>query len=233
MRKSIAAFAVTAFAVAAITPALADQSDVNGKLNDAATIVHEMTASTNSTGVPSSVLKDAKCVAVIPNLIQGGFIIGGRHGDGIATCRTSSGKWSPPAPFSLTGASFGLQIGGQDISLIMMVMNNQGMQSLMSGHFKVGAGVSAAAGPVGRQASASGGWNAAILTYSKSKGVYAGAAIKGAELQKDGGATKSLYRRNPSFSDILDGRVAMPPDQAAHHFVDTVQHAVARAESGS
>ena len=235
-KKSILALTATtvvAFAVTASAQNNSNSSRINHELNQATQTIQQMTSSTTTAGIPSDVLKNAKCVAVIPNLVQAGFIVGGRHGAGVATCRTSSGQWSPPAPFSLTGASFGAQIGGQSIDLVMMVMNNQGMQSLESGHFKLGAGVSAAAGPTGRQASASGGWNAAILTYSHSKGAYAGATVKGAELQQDNSATKALYGHNASFSNILNGQVQMPNEMPAQHFVSAVKTAVHRAGQAS
>lgn len=200
-------------------------SAVNKELSNATDIVREMTGPNANAGIPESVLQNAKCIAVIPGLIQGGFIVGGRHGDGVATCRTSGNQWTPPAPFSLTGASWGAQIGGQSIDLIMMVMNQKGMQALMSGHFKVGAEVSGAAGPVGRQASASGGWKAGILTYSRTKGAYAGITLKGAELQQDDSATKALYGRDVKFSQILNGQASMPTDTQAHDFIAAVERA--------
>lgn len=230
MKKCVLGIAVATFAVAASAPAYC-QSNIDKELTHATQIVQQMTGPSSSAGIPSNVLKDAKCIAVVPNVIQAGFIVGGRHGTGVATCRTSNGQWSPPAPFSLSGASFGAQIGGQSIDLVMMVMNQKGMQALVSGHFKVGAEVSGAAGPVGRQASASGGWKADILSYSRTKGAYAGATVKGAELQKDTSATKALYGRNVSFSQILNGQVSMPSQNQAHRFVSVVRHAVNGAQS--
>ena len=135
------------------------------KVNQSAEIIQQMT--TGNAGIPDSVLTGAKCIAVIPHMVKGAFMVGGEHGSGLATCRTSSG-WSAPAPFSISGGSIGWQIGGQSSDLVMMVMNQQGMDQLMSGHFKVGAGADAAAGPVGRSGSANAGWKAAILTYARS-----------------------------------------------------------------
>ena len=233
MKKSMMAVAAGAIALTVAGQANAQTSEVTAKLTSASEIVDSMTATTNSTGVSPDVLKKAKCVAVIPGLIQGGFIVGGRHGTGVATCKLSNGTWSSPAPFSLTGASFGFQIGGQSIDLIMMIMNNQGMKTLMSGHFKVGAEVSAAAGPVGRQGSADAGNNAAILTYSRTKGAYAGAAIKGAGLQKDDKLTKELYGKDVSFNNILDGQAPTAKTPAAGKFVSSVKDAVAKAKTES
>ncbi len=203
-----------------------NNSDVHARLNSATQIIQSMTTQAPDKGIPQAVLNNAKCVAVIPGMIKGAFIVGGRHGSGFATCKTSDG-WSAPAPFSLTGVSWGAQIGGQSTDLVMMVMNQQGMDGMLSGHFKVGAGVSAAAGPVGRQASASGAWKAGVLTYSRSKGAFVGASLKGAEIQQDDSATKNLYGHNVSFHDILKGQAQTP--EMAQQFVQAVSTAVTHA----
>jgi lipid-binding SYLF domain-containing protein len=202
-----------------------DQSGASGvqtRLDNAANIIQEMTTAAPDKGIPQSVLDNAKCVAVVPNEIKGAFIVGGQRGSGFASCRTAHG-WSAPAPFTMTGISWGPQIGGASRSLIMMVMNQQGMKNLMSGHFKVGAEVSAAAGPVGRQASANAGWKAGILTYSKSKGAFVGASLNGAGIQQDKTATKQLYGRDVSFQQILEGDVHTPV--IARNFVNAVSNA--------
>jgi lipid-binding SYLF domain-containing protein len=228
MRKSLAVLTLGVLAAAA-TIALA-QGKTDDELNQATEVMHELTGPQSNAGIPDAVLKDAKCIAVIPKMIQGGFIVGGRHGDGVATCRLADGHWSPPAPFQLSGASFGAQIGGQEMGYVMMIMNHDGMQALESGHFKVGAGVDAAAGPVGREASGSGGWKASILSYSRTKGAYVGATLQGAELNQDKGATKALYGHEVPFTSILDGQ-AHTDQSAAMHFVHTINHAVERASS--
>jgi lipid-binding SYLF domain-containing protein len=200
-------------------------NDDNGpqqRLQRATQILESMTGPAAKAGIPSAVFHDAKCVAVIPGMVKGAIIVGARHGDGVATCRTQTG-WSAPAFFQLTGASIGPQIGGQKTDLILMVMNDQGMDGLLSGKFKLGAGASVAAGPVGRQASASGGWKAAILSYSRSKGAFAGANVNGAEIQADDSAMNQFYNKNVSFSDALKGSV--PPPAAAQAFLNSVQQA--------
>jgi lipid-binding SYLF domain-containing protein len=138
--------------------------------------------------------------------------------------------WSPPAPFSVSGISWGPQIGGKSTDLLMFVMNDEGMKDLMSGHFKVGADVSAVAGPVGRQGSAEAGWKAAILTYSSSKGAFIGASLNGAALQQDKRATDAWYGPNTSFQDILSGRVSTPNSQA-RAFVNAVENAKESAQA--
>lgn len=199
------------------------QSDIQARLDNSAEILQQLTSSeTPDKGIPRAVLDNAKCVAVVPHEIKGAFVIGGQHGAGFATCRTAQG-WSAPAPFSMTGVSWGPQIGGESRSLVMMVMNSEGMEKLMSGHFKVGGEVSAAAGPVGREASANAGWKAGVLTYSRSKGAFVGADINGAGIQQDDNATKQLYGRDVSFKDILLGTVR--PPAVARTFLNAVANA--------
>src|SRR5438309_12113234 len=135
-----------------------DKSSGNmSELQAATETIQHMSSAAGDKGIPNQVLEGAKCVAVIPKLVKGAFVIGGEHGTGVATCRTSSG-WSAPAPFSVSGISWGPQIGGTSTNLLMFVMNDEGMNQLLSGHFKVGGSVGAVAGPVGRQGSAEAGW---------------------------------------------------------------------------
>lgn len=206
-----------------------DNSGKKTELQKATEIVQKMTNLAPDKGVPNEVLEGAKCVAVIPDLIKGAFIVGGEHGTGVATCRTSSG-WSSPAPFAVSGISWGPQIGGQSTDLIMFVMNEEGMNGLMQGHFKVGGSVSAAAGPVGRSASAEAGWKAGILTYSRSKGAFVGASLNGAELQQDDHATRSWYGQDYKLQQILTGQVhARNPE--AMTFVRAVENAKQSAQA--
>jgi len=200
------------------------------ELQKATETVEHMSATAPDKGVPKQVLEGAKCVAVIPKLVKGAFVVGGEHGTGVATCRTSEGKWSAPAPFSVSGISWGPQIGGKSTDLLMFIMNEQGMNDLMSGHFKVGADVSAAAGPAGRQASVEGGWKAGILTYSSSKGAFIGASLNGAEIQQDQHATREWYSREVPFKEILEGKV-QTPNAEARAFVNAVENAKETAQA--
>jgi lipid-binding SYLF domain-containing protein len=227
MRTSITVLA-GGLLVAGATVAIAQDSKVDSELNESTQIMHELTGPQSSEGIPDAVLKDAKCVAVIPKMLKGGFVVGAQHGDGVATCRMSDGRWSPPAPFQLTGATFGAQIGGEEQGYVMMVMDQNGMQALESGHFKVGAGVDAAAGPVGREALGSAGWKASILSYSRAKGAYIGATLNGAELNQDHAKTKELYGSEVPFTAILDGGTHTT-QPAALEFVHTINRAVERA----
>ena len=210
-----------------------DENQKNGgqsELQRATETVEHMSATAPDKGVPNQVLEGAKCVAVIPKLVKGAFVVGGEHGTGVATCRTSDRKWSAPAPFSVSGISWGPQIGGKSTDLLMFIMNEQGMNDLLSGHFKVGADVSAAAGPAGRQASVEGGWKAGILTYSNSKGAFIGASLNGAELQEDKKATHEWYNKGLSFKEILQGGVPVPNAQAKA-FVNAVENAKETAQA--
>lgn len=162
-------------------------------------------------GIPEEVVSGAKCIVVVPHLVKGGFIVGGEHGRGIATCRTPEG-WSAPAFVSIGGGSFGLQIGVEGVDLVMLVMNDQGLQHLLSSKFKIGGDASASAGPVGRHASAGTDWklNTEILTYSRSQGVFAGITLDGAVVEQDSDSTRAIYGRDRAFHAILSGRVAAP-----------------------
>src|SRR5438445_10228990 len=206
-----------------------NDSNANSELSRATETVQNITTASPDKGVPKQVLEGAKCVAVIPKLVKGAFVVGGEHGTGVATCRTSTNSWSAPAPFSVSGISWGPQIGGKSSDLLMFIMNEQGMNDLIAGHIKVGADVSAAAGPVGRQASVEGGWKAGILTYSGSKGAFIGASLNGAELHQDGKATRAWYGKDVPFKDILQGNTQMPNEQA-RAFVNAVQNAKETAQ---
>jgi lipid-binding SYLF domain-containing protein len=201
----------------------------SSELQRATEVVEHMSGTAPDKGVPKEVLEGAKCVAVIPKLIKGAFIVGGEHGTGVATCR-ANGKWSSPAPFSVSGVSWGPQIGGKSTDLLMFFMNDQGMNNLMEGHVKVGADVSAAAGPVGRQASAEGGWKAGILTYSNAKGAFIGASLNGAELHADSRLVKDWYGKDVPFKTILEGQEPTPNAQA-RAFVNAVQSAKETAQA--
>jgi len=152
-----------------------------------------------------------KCIVVVPHLVKGGFVIGAEHGRGVATCRTSDG-WTAPAFVALNGGSWGLQIGVEGVDLVMLVMNDNGLQHMLSSKFKIGADASASAGPVGRHASAGTDWKmeSEILTYSRSKGVFAGISLDGAVVEQDKDSTRAIYDGDPSFRAILAGQVPAP-----------------------
>jgi len=183
---------------------------------------------TPDNGIPEEVLDNAKCVLVVPHLIKGGFIFGGKHGRGIATCRTSNG-WSAPAFISVAGGSWGLQIGAEGVDLVMLVMNEQGFQHLLSSKFALTGEGSVAAGPVGRHASAGTDWkmNTEMLPYSRSKGVFAGLTLEGAVVQQDDDSTRAIYHKKLPFRTVLSGKTATP--EVAAEFMKAVSGASRQA----
>ena len=186
------------------------QTDIEKRIRSAADVLTEVMAEKDK-AIPDKIMSDAKCVAVVPSMVKIAIGFGGNHGKGVATCRTTHG-WSAPAPFSITGGSWGLQIGGQAIDLVMLVMNQKGMDALLSSKFKVGADASAAAGPVGRQTEASTDWKmkAEVLTYSRARGIFAGIDLSGSKIAQDRDETHILYGKMVPFNEILNGTVAPP-----------------------
>ncbi|HSR67039.1 MAG TPA: lipid-binding SYLF domain-containing protein [Acidobacteriota bacterium] len=156
-------------------------------------------------GVPERLLKDAQCVAVIPALKKGAFIFGGKHGKGVVTCRNDSGKWSPLSFLTISGGSFGLQIGGQSSDLVLFIMSEKGARSLVRSEFTLGGDASVAAGPVGRQATADTdvALNADILAYARTKGLFAGISLDGSSVRNDGKAIKDYYGKRLDPEQIL------------------------------
>src|SRR5450432_2308111 len=193
------------------------------RLNSSVEVLHAVMAAPDK-GIPEEVLTNAKCILVVPNLIKGGFILGGKHGRGVASCRTSSG-WSAPAFVSVGGGSWGLQIGVEGVDLVMLVMNDQGFQHLLSSKFELTGEGSVAAGPVGRHASAGTDWkmNTEMLTYSRSKGVFAGLTLEGAVIEQDNDSTHAIYGKHMMFRSILSGKAATPASGEA--FVEAVSNA--------
>jgi len=185
-----------------------NQSDIDKRINASAKVLDEIMA-VKDKAIPDKVMKDAKCIAVIPSMVKIAVGFGGNHGKGIATCRTESGAWSAPAPITITGGSWGLQLGGQAIDLVMVVMNQSGMDHLLSSKFKLGADASAAAGPVGRDAGADTDikMRSEVLTYSRARGLFAGVDLNGAALTQDKDETRLLYGKFVPFADILDGKI--------------------------
>lgn len=185
------------------------------RLEDSGAVLTQIAAAPDK-GIPEEVLNNAKCVVVVPHLVKGGFIFGAKHGRGVATCRTEQG-WSAPAFISVSGGSWGLQIGAEGVDLVMLVMNDRGLQHLLSSKFQLTGEGSAAAGPVGRHASAGTDWklNAELLTYSRSRGIFAGLTLEGAVVEQDADSTTAIYGRDLSFRSILTGNVASPSSAAS------------------
>jgi lipid-binding SYLF domain-containing protein len=162
-------------------------------------------------GIPQEVLGSAECVAVVPSMLKGGFIVGGKYGRGLASCRASNG-WSAPAFFVVEGGSFGFQIGGQAVDLVMLIMNKEGMKHLLSSQFALGADASVAAGPVGRHAEGNTDWKmrAEVLTYSRARGLFAGVSLNGAVIKQDKDSTRDFYGRMVPFRTSLTGEIDPP-----------------------
>jgi len=184
------------------------------RLQNSADVLKEIGAAPDK-GIPEEVVKNAKCVVVVPHLVKAGFIIGGKHGRGVAVCRTDGG-WSAPAFISVTGGSWGLQIGAEGVDLVMLVMNDSGLRHLLSSKFEITGEGSAAAGPVGRHASAGTDWelNTELLTYSRSRGIFAGLTLEGAVVEQDADATMAIYGNDFPFKKILLGEIAAPAPAA-------------------
>jgi lipid-binding SYLF domain-containing protein len=197
------------------------------RLNHAGAVLHEIMDAPDK-GIPEEVLEHAKCVAVVPHLLKGGFVFGAENGRGVATCRTSQG-WSAPMFFSITGGSWGLQIGVEGVDLVMIIQNERGMRQLLSSKFELGADASAAAGPVGRHASANTDWkmDAEILTYSRARGAFAGLTLNGASIRHDEDSTRAIYGHNVSNARIFKGEVTVPA--SADSFLNAVRGAKAQA----
>ena len=205
------------------------REDTIDRLQKSVDVLHAI-MTTPDKGIPEEVLSNAKCMLVVPDLIKGGFIVGGKHGRGVATCRTPEG-WSAPAFVSVGGGSWGLQIGVEGVDLVMLVMNDQGFQHLLSSKFALTGEGSVAAGPVGRHASAGTDWkmNTEMLTYSRSKGVFAGLTLEGAVVEQDNDSTRSIYGKQMRFRNILSGKATTP--RSADAFLKAVSEAGQQAKT--
>ena len=186
------------------------ESKATDRVQASADVLNEIQSAPDS-GIPQEILGHAECVAVVPSMLKGGFIVGAKYGRGVASCRTAKG-WSAPAFFLVEGGSFGFQIGGQAVDLVMLIMNNDGMQRLLSSQFQLGADASVAAGPVGRHAEGDTDWKlrAQVLTYSRARGVFAGATLNGAVVKQDKDSTREFYGHMVTFKAALTGEVEPP-----------------------
>jgi len=203
------------------------KEDALDRLDKSADVLKEVMGAADK-GIPQEVLEKAKCIAVVPHMVKGGFIFGAQGGKGVATCRLPNGGWSAPSFFAVTGGSWGAQIGVEGIDLVMTIMNEKGMNALLSNKVQLGGDASAAAGPVGRHVSADTDIKAdtGILTYSRAKGLFACATLNGAAIRQDDDSTKAVYGLSGSeaYKRILTGEV--PPPPGARSFLATVRSAV-------
>jgi lipid-binding SYLF domain-containing protein len=214
MLKRILAVTIL-IATASLTAVASDRDDDVNRTQKAAQVFKEI-MNTPDQGIPTNLLESAKCIAIVPGDKKFAFVFGGSYGRGLATCRTEHG-WSAPMFVAINSGSVGYQIGGSSTDIVMLFMNDHALQSLMSDKFKVGADASVAAGPVGRNATAATDLklNAEILSYSRSKGIFAGVSLDGAVMQADKSGDKAMYGDDVNRHEILDGKVAVPASARA------------------
>lgn len=199
-----------------------NKANLDDRLASATTVIQEIMSAPDG-GIPRDIVSHATCVGVIPSVKKGAFIVGASYGQGVVTCRSDKG-WSAPVFIRLAGASYGFQIGGKETDVVLVAVNDKGFQDLLKSKVKLGADASVAAGPVGRTASASTNLtlSAELLSYSRSKGVFAGLDLNGADVSQNTDDTNTFYGgESKTFSDILHGGVPVP--SAAQSFVETVK----------
>ncbi len=202
MKKCIVFLSILVTAMATTVMAQEKEKD---RLASAARVFEQIMEAPDKS-IPQDLLEHCSCVAIVPSMLKGGFVIGGRYGRGAVVCRKGErGPWGAPSMITLTGGSFGLQIGGAAVDVVMLVMGKDGVRTLLKNKFTLGGDASAAAGPVGRAGTAETDayMNAKILSYSRSKGIFAGLELKGAVLQQDEGGNKAIYGREISARQIL------------------------------
>jgi SH3 domain-containing YSC84-like protein 1 len=208
MKKLMSLFAI--LSLGTLGWAASAKEDATDRLDSATQVMHEIMRAPDN-GIPEEVLEHARCVAVVPHMIKGGFVFGAKAGKGVATCRTPGG-WSAPAFITISGGSWGLQIGVEAVDLVLIIQNEKGVQKLLSSNFHVGADASAAAGPVGRHAEAGTDWkmDTEILTYSRAKGVFAGLTLEGASIRQDSDSRRAMYGHGITTRALLLGKVPAP-----------------------
>jgi lipid-binding SYLF domain-containing protein len=229
MRKTLASLCLclvlpcTAFAASS-------RDDLQDRIDAAKTVLDQVMAAGDHS-IPMNIMEQATCVGVVPGLIKGAFVFGAQYGQGVVTCRTGHG-WSAPVFIRMAGGSWGLQIGGQSTDLVLVAVNEHGFQDLLKNKFKIGGDAAAAAGPVGRNTQAATDWrmNAELLTYSRSKGVFAGISLDGTVVSQNREDTELYFSHDHSFDAILKGDVAPPAGSeafvkaVAHYFIQAKHH---------
>jgi lipid-binding SYLF domain-containing protein len=237
MRKGIQFVSLVLLALLAVVCPVwaADREASNERLERAGKVMTEIMAAPDN-GIPEEVLAHARCIAVVPHMLKGGLVFGAENGRGVATCRIPDSDhpgqfkgWSAPAFFAISGGSWGLQIGVEGIDLVMVIQNDRGMQQLLSSKFELGGDISAAAGPVGRHASADTNWklDTEILTYSRAKGIFAGLTLNGAAIRRDDSSMNALYGHEVTNHAVLTGQVT--PPSSAEPFLNAVRGAKAQS----
>jgi SH3 domain-containing YSC84-like protein 1 len=217
----VAAFLITPHTTWAADTA--NESDITNRMGDSAKVLNEVMSDPNK-AIPKGVIERASCVVVFPSTVQVAVLVGAKHGKGFASCRTSNG-WSAPAPVSISGGSWGAQLGGESIDLVIVVTDEKGKQQLESSKFDLGTETSVTAGPVGQHEMKV---NADAVTYSRSRGVFAGMNLSGSSINLDQSDTQTLYGKTPSLTEILSGKVQAPSN--SHAFLSTVERYAGRTK---
>jgi lipid-binding SYLF domain-containing protein len=219
MKKAISSICLC-FLLAGPAFGASSKQDLQDRIDSAKTVMDQIMAASDR-NIPLNILQQATCVAVVPGLIKGAFVFGGQYGQGVVTCHTGHG-WSAPVFIRMAGGSFGFQIGGQSTDLVLVAVNDKGLQDLLKNKFKIGGDASAAAGPVGRAGQASTDWkmNAELLSYSRNKGLFAGIDLDGTSVSQNKEDTELYYGAPEHFETVLKGEVEVPP--GAEPFVRTV-----------
>src|SRR5580700_1511495 len=223
MKKAIAFLSICV--ALASTAHASSREDLKARIDNAKTVLDAIMGAQDKT-IPSNILRQATCVAVVPGMLKGAFVVGASYGQGVVTCRTGHG-WSAPVFIRMAGGSFGFQAGGQATDLVLVAVNERGMQDLLRDKFKIGGDASAAAGPVGRAGQASTDWkmSAELLSYSRNKGLFAGIDLDGTSVSQNSDDTATFYGAPQDFRNVLSGSVAVPPgavpfvSDVAHYFV--------------
>lgn len=229
LKQNVCLIALVLLATLTFAKNEGDRAKLRDRLDKAGTILNAITSAPDK-GIPQDILAHAECVGIIPTMMKAGFGIGGEYGQGVVTCRTSRG-WTAPAFYRLGGGTFGLQIGGEAVDVVMLFMNDRGVQSLLAHKVKLGADASASAGPVGRTAAADTNiaLHSEILTYSRSRGIFAGLSLKGSWFEQNAGDTRTFYGRDINFRNILNGSVRAP--QGSEDFLAAVRKDFGQAKT--
>ena len=225
MKKTIALICL-GFILNGSAFAASKRDDLQARVDAAKEVLDKIMAAKDNT-IPMNILEQATCIGVVPGMVKGAFVFGGQYGQGVVTCRTGHG-WSAPVFIRMAGGSFGFQIGGQSIDLVLVAVNERGFQDLLKSKFKIGGDASATAGPVGLNGEASTDWkmNAELLSYSRSKGLFAGINLDGTSVSQNKEDTELYYGAPHSFESILHGNVPVPAGavpfvrDVAHRFIE-------------
>ena len=236
MSRFIRSLLTSSLALVMMVPSALAQKDEEKRLEESGEVMRDILKVQDN--IPQKIIDRAKCVAVLPSVVKGAFGVGGSYGHGAMVCRTGTnftGPWGAPAMYSLEGISFGFQIGGQATDFVLLIMNKDGVHSILRSKVKLGADASIAAGPIGRAAEADTDayMRAEILSYSRSRGVFAGVSLEGATLHSDNDANNALYGKNVTAREIVEGPASPQVPQAAevlvHELTKASPHGRSRA----